>query len=208
METKTKVAVTVVLLFFALLAGATIVCWVAIPRHRDADRSLRSTRDVVSKMKTQIDKMVDEYIEQNRKQRDNNGTILFGHNDNLLMAPKERVYPVRCSTTCLCSPGGMIYYGRYCGFMYTGCSGVEPCDDVDDCCRRHDACTGNVALTDCGCNVAITNCLECAALNILHAKCGYNSTWVCDKKLTAALHMIADIKFLLPDCYERRHQNF
>lgn len=197
-----------------LIAMAVIMCLVVAPRQRD-EPQYRSTRrsDHTRMEKAKIDRMVDELIEQNQRQSNNDtNTMLFGHNDNLLLysphATKEKYYPARCSTTCLCSPGGLLYYGRYCGFMYTGCSEVEACDDVDDCCRRHDACTGNVALTDCGCNVAITNCLECAALNILHSKCGYNTTWTCDKKLTAALRMIADIKFLLPDCYETRHQNF
>ncbi|ONK65412.1 uncharacterized protein A4U43_C07F36830 [Asparagus officinalis] len=48
-----------------------------------------------------------------------------------------------CSRTCEsdhCSAPPFLRYGKYCGFMYSGCPGEKPCDGLDACCMVHDAC--------------------------------------------------------------------
>ncbi|XP_068659874.1 phospholipase A2-alpha [Aristolochia californica] len=48
-----------------------------------------------------------------------------------------------CSKTCesdFCAVAPFLRYGKYCGFLYSGCLGEKPCDDLDACCRNHDDC--------------------------------------------------------------------
>lgn len=33
-----------------------------------------------------------------------------------------------------------LRYGKYCGILYSGCPGEKPCDGLDACCMKHDAC--------------------------------------------------------------------
>lgn len=33
-----------------------------------------------------------------------------------------------------------LRYGKYCGLLYSGCPGERPCDGLDACCMKHDAC--------------------------------------------------------------------
>lgn len=33
-----------------------------------------------------------------------------------------------------------LRYGKYCGIMYSGCPGEQPCDGLDACCMKHDLC--------------------------------------------------------------------
>jgi len=33
-----------------------------------------------------------------------------------------------------------LRYGKYCGLLYSGCPGEKPCDGLDACCMKHDAC--------------------------------------------------------------------
>ncbi|KAH7855119.1 hypothetical protein Vadar_021420 [Vaccinium darrowii] len=51
--------------------------------------------------------------------------------------------PEKCSRTCEsrnCGVAPLIRYGKYCGIMYSGCPGEQPCDGLDACCMRHDDC--------------------------------------------------------------------
>jgi len=100
-----------------------------------------------------------------------------------------------CSRTCVCTPGGLMYYGRFCGFGYSGCDGVVPCDGVDACCQIHDACAGSHGMFDCNCTTALTDCLACAMYR--------DESWRCDLRETAALNMMADIKFIVSKCYPK-----
>ncbi|KAK7318014.1 hypothetical protein RJT34_02711 [Clitoria ternatea] len=34
----------------------------------------------------------------------------------------------------------LLRYGKYCGLLYSGCSGERPCDGLDTCCMNHDKC--------------------------------------------------------------------
>ncbi|KAA3490181.1 phospholipase A2-alpha [Gossypium australe] len=48
-----------------------------------------------------------------------------------------------CSRTCeseFCSVPPFLRYGKYCGLLYSGCPGEKPCDGLDACCMKHDAC--------------------------------------------------------------------
>ncbi|KAL1818110.1 hypothetical protein ACET3Z_020684 [Daucus carota] len=49
----------------------------------------------------------------------------------------------QCSKTCessFCSVAPLLRYGKYCGLLYGGCPGEKPCDALDTCCMKHDAC--------------------------------------------------------------------
>ncbi|KAM7480970.1 hypothetical protein LguiB_005553 [Lonicera macranthoides] len=49
----------------------------------------------------------------------------------------------QCSRTCessFCSVPPFLRYGKYCGLLYGGCPGEKPCDGLDSCCMKHDAC--------------------------------------------------------------------
>ncbi|KAK4755717.1 hypothetical protein SAY87_009474 [Trapa incisa] len=48
-----------------------------------------------------------------------------------------------CSRKCeseFCSVPPFLRYGKYCGLLYSGCPGETPCDGLDACCMKHDAC--------------------------------------------------------------------
>ncbi|XP_010916514.1 phospholipase A2 homolog 3 [Elaeis guineensis] len=48
-----------------------------------------------------------------------------------------------CSRTCEsqhCNTAPFLKYGKYCGFLYSGCPGEKPCDALDACCMNHDNC--------------------------------------------------------------------
>ncbi|KAM3360806.1 phospholipase A2-alpha [Capsicum galapagoense] len=48
-----------------------------------------------------------------------------------------------CSRTCeskFCIVPPLLRYGKYCGIMYSGCPGEQPCDGLDACCMTHDLC--------------------------------------------------------------------
>ncbi|XP_015082961.1 phospholipase A2-alpha-like [Solanum pennellii] len=48
-----------------------------------------------------------------------------------------------CSRTCeskFCAVPPFLRYGKYCGIMYSGCPGEQPCDALDACCMKHDLC--------------------------------------------------------------------
>ncbi|XP_010263245.1 PREDICTED: phospholipase A2-alpha-like [Nelumbo nucifera] len=48
-----------------------------------------------------------------------------------------------CSRKCeseFCAVPPFLRYGKYCGLLYSGCPGEKPCDGLDACCMKHDAC--------------------------------------------------------------------
>ncbi|GLT80287.1 hypothetical protein SLA2020_517360 [Shorea laevis] len=48
-----------------------------------------------------------------------------------------------CSRKCeseFCTVPPLLRYGKYCGLLYSGCAGEAPCDGLDACCMKHDAC--------------------------------------------------------------------
>ncbi|KAB1205145.1 Phospholipase A2-alpha [Morella rubra] len=51
-----------------------------------------------------------------------------------------------CSSKCesdFCTVPPLLRYGKYCGLLYSGCPGEKPCDGLDACCMKHDACVTN-----------------------------------------------------------------
>jgi hypothetical protein len=101
----------------------------------------------------------------------------------------------KCATKCLCTSGGVVPYGRYCGFLYTGCPGMEPCDDADECCKTHDECVNARGYTDRNCTIAFTKCQEC----VIERRS--KGEWDCRTKIPAAVRMVADVKFMLAKYY-------
>ncbi|KAF3781942.1 Phospholipase A2-like protein 3 [Nymphaea thermarum] len=68
-----------------------------------------------------------------------------------------------CSRTChseFCSVPPFLRYGKYCGIMYTGCAGERPCDSLDACCQKHDACVeAKNNYLDLECNEELLQCV-------------------------------------------------
>ncbi|XP_062093388.1 phospholipase A2-alpha [Humulus lupulus] len=69
-----------------------------------------------------------------------------------------------CSRTCesdFCSVPPFLRYGKYCGLLYSGCPGEKPCDGLDACCMKHDACvqSKNNAYLSQECSQTFLNCM-------------------------------------------------
>ncbi|XP_071729711.1 phospholipase A2-alpha-like [Rutidosis leptorrhynchoides] len=70
-----------------------------------------------------------------------------------------------CSKTCessFCKVPPLLRYGKYCGILYSGCPGEKPCDELDACCMKHDACisaNNNDYLSE-NCNKGLLGCVE------------------------------------------------
>ncbi|KAK8543615.1 hypothetical protein V6N13_076416 [Hibiscus sabdariffa] len=55
-----------------------------------------------------------------------------------------------------------LRYGKYCGLLYSGCPGERPCDGLDACCMKHDACVeakNNDYLSQ-ECSQSFLNCMR------------------------------------------------
>ncbi|XP_043712400.1 phospholipase A2-alpha [Telopea speciosissima] len=70
-----------------------------------------------------------------------------------------------CSKKCesdFCSVPPFLRYGKYCGILYSGCPGEKPCDGLDACCMKHDACiqTKNNDYLSQECSQEFLNCME------------------------------------------------
>ena len=105
-----------------------------------------------------------------------------------------------CATECLCSGGGLSYYGRYCGFGHSGCPGIEPCDAWDTCCKLHDECVTSDGKMDPNCTCSLIRCGACVYTDMLSNNGRSRSTWQCDKTMQAIEITIADLTVLLPGC--------
>nr|XP_043629090.1 phospholipase A2-alpha [Erigeron canadensis] len=70
-----------------------------------------------------------------------------------------------CSKTCessFCKVPPLLRYGKYCGILYSGCPGEKPCDELDACCMKHDACisaNNNNYLSEV-CNKGLLDCVQ------------------------------------------------
>ncbi|ESQ36881.1 hypothetical protein EUTSA_v10002685mg [Eutrema salsugineum] len=78
---------------------------------------------------------------------------------NLFWQSKE------CSRKCeseFCSVPPLLRYGKYCGLLYSGCPGERPCDGLDSCCMKHDACvqTKNNDYLSQECSQKFINCMN------------------------------------------------
>ncbi|CAI9780300.1 unnamed protein product [Fraxinus pennsylvanica] len=69
-----------------------------------------------------------------------------------------------CSRTCeskFCEVPPFLRYGKYCGLLYSGCPGEQPCDRLDACCMKHDQCIqikGSYLSQQC--NQEFLNCVD------------------------------------------------
>lgn len=107
-----------------------------------------------------------------------------------------RIQQNTCSKTCKCSRSGLTQYGRFCGYGYTGCENVDPCDPLDLCCMIHDICVGNNGIKNCDCHRNLSMCAACAyASDPLLTSC--------PKMKTAAANIIADLEYILPHCFPK-----
>ncbi|KAK1418343.1 hypothetical protein QVD17_27486 [Tagetes erecta] len=70
-----------------------------------------------------------------------------------------------CSKKCessFCKVPPLLRYGKYCGILYSGCPGEKPCDELDACCMKHDACisaNNNNYLSEV-CNQGLLGCIQ------------------------------------------------
>lgn len=105
---------------------------------------------------------------------------------------------VKCGAECICSKGGIMKYGRWCGYGYAACDGLGSCDELDECCRLHDMCVSAHGYTDCSCTSALAKCARCA---YLHAVGSGPGTGFCDLAAEAALGVLVELESLLPHCF-------
>ena len=104
-----------------------------------------------------------------------------------------------CSRECRCSHAGLVPYGRWCGYGYTGCDDSAPCDSLDACCMAHDRCVGERGLMACECHAALSVCAACAAVRRGDDP-GYR-TW-CPTEREAAENVVASMEYLFSRCIE------
>ena len=113
---------------------------------------------------------------------------------------KERRIPSSdrktCSRDCVCSRSGFSPYGRWCGYGYSGCEGVEPCDPLDACCMAHDRCVGTHGLMTCECHAALAACSACVWSQ---GKMDETQGW-CEMTDEAAKNIVSTMEFLFGSC--------
>ena len=114
-----------------------------------------------------------------------------------------------CITECKCSKGGIAGYGRYCGYMHSGCPGLPPCNSVDRCCMLHDQCVSKYGYADKNCTIALAKCTACIrfAYDVGLVEEEEDSVtpnelaWCKIRESDVADLILADILFLLPGCF-------
>lgn len=57
----------------------------------------------------------------------------------ILSSQHCKLYLLKCNMND-CAVPPFLRYGKYCGLLYSGCPGEKPCDGLDACCMKHDAC--------------------------------------------------------------------
>ncbi|EFJ48330.1 phospholipase A2 [Volvox carteri f. nagariensis] len=72
---------------------------------------------------------------------------------------KEETPCAKSCHTINCNNMG-IRYGRFCGVGHGGCPGVKPCDPVDYCCQKHDACVEKHSVLSARCHMSFLKCLD------------------------------------------------
>jgi hypothetical protein len=105
----------------------------------------------------------------------------------------------RCSKKCVAGTTVLAFYGRYCGYMYTGCPGYPPCDALDSCCFTHDKCVDARGYSDAACSEALYRCVLCVAADPLSSNAtgrGFGSTDSPSAR-AVAIHIAKTIKLSL-----------
>jgi hypothetical protein len=113
---------------------------------------------------------------------------------------KELLFAKRAPCKCECHVKNWVLvdyllargYGKYCGAGYT-CATHEPgCDEVDECCRIHDECVGNMSFPEychsCKCNLALIDCL---------APVTGHGFLPCNKEMLAKKNILEDLCLVL-----------
>ncbi|KFK40317.1 hypothetical protein AALP_AA3G359200 [Arabis alpina] len=77
-----------------------------------------------------------------------------------------------CTRTCIAQNCDTlsIRYGKYCGIGYSGCSGEEPCDELDACCKVHDDCVEAKGMTNISCHKKFQRCVSKLSKSIKQSK--------------------------------------
>jgi hypothetical protein len=238
---KLAICVLVTLAFNVLIVGAiALVIWVKI-RNRDETGVLSKVHDVW-KLAHDVSSgriLAHSYRDEARSlDMDLLGSMLFGPDISLALANGSLAIPVSetdqlallrenqrsgrgppgppptCATDCQCSTGGFKAYGRYCGYMYSGCEGYPPCDPTDACCMAHDQCVSEERYVDCGCTTALAKCLACVYYACVSGEIGFRSfipdyeegggtDWTCVFSREVVAKLLADILYVLPSCFDR-----
>jgi len=77
---------------------------------------------------------------------------------HLISAPRHDLLPLTGIHTTTAAP--FLRYGKYCGILYSGCPGEQPCDALDACCMHHDNCVqAKKDYLSTSCNEALLECL-------------------------------------------------
>ncbi|XP_010263248.1 PREDICTED: phospholipase A2-alpha-like isoform X2 [Nelumbo nucifera] len=87
------------------------------------------------------------------------------HGLNIGVEPSDSSGGQRCSKRCeseFCTVPPFLRYGKYCGLLYSGCPGEQPCDELDACCMKHDDCIGirNNNYLSQTCSEELINCVN------------------------------------------------
>ncbi|BFG14377.1 hypothetical protein CerSpe_006510 [Prunus speciosa] len=90
--------------------------------------------------------------------------LLSNHNMFSLPMNAKNLQSKDCSRQCeseFCTVPPFLRYGKYCGLLYSGCPGEEPCDGLDACCMNHDACvqSKNNDYLSSECSQTFLNCM-------------------------------------------------
>ncbi|KAM1519715.1 hypothetical protein ACFX1Z_022486 [Malus domestica] len=80
------------------------------------------------------------------------------------LAENETAWSKDCSRECeseFCTVPPFLKYGKYCGLLYSGCPGEQPCDGLDACCMKHDNCvqSKNNDYLSSECSQTFLNCM-------------------------------------------------
>ncbi|XP_018501072.1 phospholipase A2-alpha-like isoform X1 [Pyrus x bretschneideri] len=92
------------------------------------------------------------------------GEHLLGKVVRRSMAENDTAWSKDCSRQCeseFCTVPPFLRYGKYCGLLYSGCPGEQPCDGLDACCMKHDNCvqSKNNDYLSSECSQTFLNCM-------------------------------------------------
>ncbi|CAN6547559.1 unnamed protein product [Malus baccata var. baccata] len=90
--------------------------------------------------------------------------LLSNHNVFSLPMNSKNLQSKDCSRECeseFCTVPPFLKYGKYCGLLYSGCPGEQPCDGLDACCMKHDNCvqSKNNDYLSSECSQTFLNCM-------------------------------------------------
>lgn len=161
------------------------------------------SQDIMMRLHTQAEKIADpdaqalalaSIIDRAEKIRDDDDEIQTHDHSTITTSPRNAF---GCSTECRCTRAGLTGYARWCGWRYTGCEGLEPCDALDSCCKTHDECVGGNSLTSCMCHAALVKCAACV-YDSTNSTTGFGE---CHKTKETAIKIMANVMYIMPGCF-------